>query len=507
MEVFRHDLFYWQLVHHLVKNEKMRVIEISPDRQEIWLEQEGPKRSIIRLVRKDIDWSNWLKQDVQRAYKRIDFVKKQLGFRTIEAENIYITMYPPVDSWEPIIETPQTGKNKKTVVYSSIIPQDRREEALQPICERLSVTQPTMHQQDIEELQREVIMIAEQRLNQEKELFAYGKTRFTYVLLASIVTMFAMLELNGGSTQMTTLVQFGAKYNPLIEQGEWWRLVSAMFLHIGLLHLFMNSLALYYLGSAVEKIYGSGRFLIIYFIAGIVGSLASYAFSEQIAAGASGAIFGCFGALLFFGVIHRRLFFRTMGMSLIIILAINLSLGFAVPVIDNAAHIGGLLGGFLASSFLHLPKHARHRWQLGGLALSLVTIIALVFFGLHNDQKTGSPLIHLQYAQELLQQDEFEKSYPLLVHVVESEPEMPEAHFLLAYAQAHLGYFEEAEEHLLITLELKPDFHEAYYNLALVYIEFEHYDDALKAVEKALSLSSDEQYSALQQKILEFLDG
>lgn len=162
--------------------------------------------------------------------------------------------------------------------------------------------------------------------------------------------MYIWLEYAGGSTNTLNLIQWGAKYNPLIIEGEWWRLFSAMFLHIGFFHLMMNGLALYFLGTLVERIFGSIRFFFIYMIAGLIGSLASFAFMGAVSAGASGAIFGCFGALLYFGLIHRELFFRTMGQNVIVILVINLVFGFVVQGIDMGAHLGGLAGGFLAAA-------------------------------------------------------------------------------------------------------------------------------------------------------------
>nr|WP_054752968.1 rhomboid family intramembrane serine protease [Piscibacillus salipiscarius] len=102
----------------------------------------------------------------------------------------------------------------------------------------------------------------------------------------------------------------GLKFNPFIAQGEYWRIITSMFLHIGLIHLLMNMIALYYLGEVTEKIYGTKRFLVIYFIAGIFGSIASFATNDSVSAGASGAIFGLFGALLFLGCIIEISFLR-----------------------------------------------------------------------------------------------------------------------------------------------------------------------------------------------------
>src|SRR5690625_7775775 len=97
----------------------------------------------------------------------------------------------------------------------------------------------------------------------------------------------------------------------------------------------MNMLALYYLGTAVERIYGPRKFLFIYTLGGVVGGLASFAFTVNVSAGASGAIFGLFGALLFFGLTYKKIFFQTMGKGLLILIGINVVFGFVVPQIDK----------------------------------------------------------------------------------------------------------------------------------------------------------------------------
>src|SRR5699024_2809196 len=211
-----------------------------------------------------------------------------------------------------------------------------------------------------------------------ENVFSRGKPIFTYGLLILNMLMFLLLERHGGSMNTETLIDFGAKYNPSIIDGQWWRIFSAMFLHIGFLHLFMNMLALYYLGTAVEKIYGSARFLVIYVLAGIGGGLASFAFTTNISAGASGALFGLFGALLFFGVIYKKLFFQTMGRGLLVIIGINIVLGFSVQQIDMGAHLGGLVTGFVASALVHLPKKKHAGIQLVGFVIYTAIIFGLI---------------------------------------------------------------------------------------------------------------------------------
>ncbi|WP_035179316.1 rhomboid family protein [Alkalihalobacterium bogoriense] len=509
MDVYRHDLLYWQIAHYFILN-GMKVLDIHSSHKEVWLEHENAN-TVVRLVRTELDWGNALKKDIDNTLAAVERVRKKLGYRTLTVENVYVSMYPPVDSYEHLINEPtQLGRNYATTVYTSLLEaeEQNKEATLKKLCQRLHITLPSMGEWDkqsyenIPLIRHEVRMIHEQRIQQEKALFQFAKPKLTYVLLLLIGVMFGIVEYSGGSQSISVLIEFGAKYNPAIEEGEWWRFFTSMFLHIGLLHLFMNSLALYFLGTAVERIYGSFRFLFIYVIAGIVGSIASYAFSEQISAGASGAIFGCFGALLYFGLIHKRIFLRTMGTSLFVILAINLAIGFAIPVIDNAAHIGGLVGGFFASGLMHLPKHKKSGKQFVYFLFVCLAVGGLFFYGMQNESKSGADLAHLQYIQELLVEEEVEEAYHLARKVVDDGNERPEAFFLLGVAEAKLGMYEEGKVSFQQTVRLNPQFHEAHYNLALIYKELKQYNDALQSVEKAISIEKDEQYEQLQELLL-----
>ena len=113
------------------------------------------------------------------------------------------------------------------------------------------------------------------------------------------------MEAYGDSTSVQTLVTFGAKVNPLIADGQYWRLVAPIFIHIGLMHLVFNSIALLTFGRIAEMIYGHTRFLAIYLVSGIAGVVLSYLLSRGISAGASGAIFGLGGALAVFFLVNR----------------------------------------------------------------------------------------------------------------------------------------------------------------------------------------------------------
>jgi rhomboid protease GluP len=175
----------------------------------------------------------------------------------------------------------------------------------------------------------------------------------TYILLGVIVVVWLLMELTGGSTSTANLVRFGANYGPgILLKGEIWRLFTSMFLHVGLLHLIFNSLALFSFGVEMERLYGPDRYLIIYILSGLFGSLASFAnrgLSPIPSAGASGAIFGVIGMNLAFFLLHRDALgqmARQRMQSTIWIIIVNLIFGFTVPGIDNMAHLGGLIAGF-----------------------------------------------------------------------------------------------------------------------------------------------------------------
>lgn len=182
---------------------------------------------------------------------------------------------------------------------------------------------------------------------------------WTYVILAANALVWLAMELSGGSESLAVLVRFGAKYNPAIVAGEYWRFVTPIFMHIGFLHLGVNSYALLIFGRDVERLFGRGRFLAMYLLSGIGGSVASFVGNDALSAGASGAIFGLVGAMVVYLLIYRKQFGhggQRQLTNLLFVVALNLALGFAGTGIDNLGHIGGLLAG-LALGWGYCPRY------------------------------------------------------------------------------------------------------------------------------------------------------
>ncbi|ANK59334.1 rhomboid family intramembrane serine protease [Loigolactobacillus backii] len=204
----------------------------------------------------------------------------------------------------------------------------------------------------------------------------------TYLLLIIQVVIFGLMTLAGGSTNTNVLVFFGAKVNQLIQMGEWWRLFTPMFLHIGLMHLAVNSVTLYYIGEQIEGVFGHWRFLVIYLLSGFTGNIASFVFSPNLSAGSSTAIFGLFGAFfMLMEAFRNNQAIRAVGRQFGLFIVLNLAFDLFAPGIDLAGHVGGLLGGFLIANIVGVPR-------IGGTSrgrqiISLVIFIAMVGFFLN----------------------------------------------------------------------------------------------------------------------------
>lgn len=489
-------------------------MQLSQDQNELWLEKlENKQVQLIRLMRHELDWGSWMQRDMELTATKGDRIRQQFAKRQLNILNIYISTYPPVDDYEFRIAKPTMEPRKKKTAVSTIIFDRSNVAYSQNKLNKLLNSSFSISLKEVYE-EEEVLAVkqltfteAKTRAKSESQLFQHGKPFFTYVFIAVQVFVFFILELNGGSTNTSTLLRFGAKFNPFIIEGEWWRFFTPIVLHIGFLHLFMNTLALFYLGTAVERIFGNVRFLFIYVLAGFFGSLASFVFSPSISAGASGAIFGCFGALLYFGVTYPRLFFRTMGMNILIVIGINLVFGFTVPGIDNAGHLGGLLGGFLATGIVHFPKKRKLGLQAILLVITIGIVLSLLQYGYAENTRAVDGTATLIIAQEYIKAEKFDETYKLLQDYLDKEdsPSL-EIYVSLAFVEMRKGMYDEAKEHLLFVINQREDYPEAHYYLAIIYLEKQDIEAAIAHADRALELSpNDKAYRDLLAHIDQYL--
>lgn len=472
----------YTIAHQLAMNHDYDVLYMNNNVQEIWLEKLVDKTSrIVRISTIGFDWKNHLKKDVAIVFQKTKAMRKLLQGKNVEVHNVYISPHTPVDSWE-ILKKPMIVQEKNPIKMNVYYlsgeewnsEQKRLEENIAINLEKQN--QPLSHEEierDINRYRVELYQKIQEKKKKEEGLFSNGKPIITYLLIAINAILFLLLEFNGGSESNNTLIEFGAKFNPLILDGEWWRIVTSMFLHIGLFHFISNMLFLYYFGSLAEKIYGSFRFFFIYMFAGIGGSVASFAFVLNLSAGASGALYGLFGAFIYFGLFHKRIFFQTIGRDILMLLGINIVLGFVLPQLDVTAHMGGLVAGFIAAGIVHFPRKRKLGLQVIAIVIYIIAIFALFSLGVANNE--ANPTYHLMNIETLLEDERYKEVIDSATKGLEN-PEEYEAILLFqrSYAYIKLEQINEAITDLEKSIEVMDnpsDLPESYYNLALLYQE------------------------------------
>lgn len=188
------------------------------------------------------------------------------------------------------------------------------------------------------------------------------KEPVTAVLILVNILVFLIVELTGGSQDTVHMLRCGAAYTPyILEDGEWYRIFTCMFLHFGMEHLANNMLVLFVLGGRLERTVGKVRFLLIYLLGGIAGNLISLFLDMRIpdfsvSAGASGAVFAVMGAMIYVLVRLKGRLEDLSARQILVMAAFSLYFGFTSSGVDNAAHVGGLLGGFLGAILLYHPR-------------------------------------------------------------------------------------------------------------------------------------------------------
>jgi rhomboid protease GluP len=319
------------------------------------------------------------------------------------------------------------------------------------------------------------------------------RPRLVWALLGINILVFIVETILGGSENQRTLVTLGAKVNALIVMGQYWRLITPMFLHIGLMHVLFNSYAIYAIGPEVEALYGRSRFLTLYLLSGVAGNLMSFAFTPALSAGASTAIFGLIGALLMFYYRQRQnlgAFGQQRLINIVGIIIINLLFGMTVSGIDNFGHLGGFIGGVVLGWLLcpvyevdyglDGPAQVQDRnsllRELPGVGLFVVLLV--VATGAVTLQKANRPEVKLQQGLEAFNSGDYTTALPLLEKAAYELPNDAQAQYLLAADYFNLSRYAEAVPAFEQALQLVPDLADAHFYLAKSYLHLDRRSDA-----------------------------
>ncbi len=462
----------------------------------------------IRLVSVDYIWPNHLVQDMEAALESANLMKIQANVKKMKFLNLYLfPQSPSQEIYQIISNTANNGMSNQLEVHMGFVDLEKEQLGIPsdtfdnfPVSKESFLyyfSNPVF--EEPKQILDEIMETENKREEDVRKIFNYGKTILSYLFIAINTVLFLLMTFAGGSTNIEVLYYYGAKEAFSIANGEYWRLITPIFLHIGFLHFALNNLAIYYLGKVTEKIYGSVRFFSIYLIAGIIGNIASFLFlPSNIAAGASGAIFGLFGALLYFGYIYPDLFFRTLGRDVLTIIGINLVFGIVVPNIDNFAHIGGLIGGFIVASIVHLPKQKNKKWAISLLSsLLIIGILFITWWGIEEREVVGNPIAINIRGEDALDNGEIEEAQRIFAHLVKYYPNYVPYHIDFAETALQIGNTTLARQQYKLVIALEPNNSQAYYKLALI-AHFEKNDDeARRYLSIALELDpnlNDEQH-------------
>lgn len=359
------DLLIMNLINYFITEENYKPMIIHGVNDEIWLENLDNNYKIVRIVSHHIHNKEQLDFDKFKLSRVVKQVKRKTLSFSVKVLNIYTDIEDEkmLNNDDVLITKEKDINNPKLVnAFPDIVEKtNRKEDGLEYF---IKVTD------NINKNNAKRNKIAE-------KIFSYKQPIVTYIIMAICIILFILMELSGGSTNSQILLKYGANLDILVKNGEYYRLFTCIFLHIGIMHLICNMYSLYVIGREVESLFGKVKYIIIFILSGIFGSIMSIAFTHNtISASASGAIFGLLGALLYFGINYRTYLGEAIKRTIIPIIVVNLIIGFFAEGIDLAAHIGGLVGGVLVSMMVGIPDKSKTRDIVNG---TILTIIYLIF--------------------------------------------------------------------------------------------------------------------------------
>ena len=377
----KNDQIMMSLVHYFVTKENYTPIRVQGVKDEIWLENlNGPYR-VIRISCNKVINEEQFKFDIFKMEHVIKQIKRKTLSLKMNALNICLDMSDKVKYGN--------NSNIETINVSSIN-EIKKNPALQEIFPHLN--EELIDTRDGLELIINVTNDINEKTEKDNKLFAKvfspKKIIFTKLIILICFIMYIILCVNNRNIftfSANSLVYFGGSELILVQSGEVWRILSSAFLHAGLIHLIVNMYSLAVIGTQVETYIGKWKFLFIYLISAISGSLLSLTFADPfvVSVGASGALFGLMGSLLYFGYHYRLYLSEAIINQIIPIIIINLIIGFTISEIDNFAHIGGLIGGYLATMAIGITDKSEKKDMINGwivLVLYIAFLSYIVFF-------------------------------------------------------------------------------------------------------------------------------
>lgn len=367
-EMNARDVISMKLLHYFITKKNYTPMIIQGVENEIWLENLDEEYRIVRIVNNYIHNNEQLEFDIFKTKRMVKKVKRKTFTLKIKVLSILTDYGENVDKTEindgiDIIYYEDENK----LIHNNYIKQsfpdlkDNLQYSEDGFQLFLKITNE-INQKNMKE-------------SMETDNILKPKTPLvTYCLLGILTIIFIIINF---SDQNLVILKYGLQ-GDLVRYGEIYRLITAEFIHVDITHFIANAYSLFITGKLVESYYGKKKFSIIYLFSAITASLLSISMSDTFSIGASGAIFGLLGSLLYFGYHYRVYFGNVLLKQIVPIIILNLGIGFAVTGIDNFAHIGGLIGGFLISKFVGINSKDKRNDKINGLVLSIIYFVFLI---------------------------------------------------------------------------------------------------------------------------------
>lgn len=359
-----------KLLHYFITERGYNPVIIRGVKDEIWLENLEDDYKIVRIVSGYIHNNEQFKFDLFKTKNLLKTIKKKTLSFKLNALSIFVNLGDNVD----ITEFEGTPNIKFANIHEA--------SDLDKYRFVTSAFPDITKDMNFKEKGLELFMKITSDINRKNEgdarenedVFRPKKPVITYALIIINILVFILSVFNDN-----ILSQFAVNRDMIVLADQYYRLITGMFLHAGVLHLLFNMYALYVIGMQLESFLGKTKYLAVYMLSGLGASMLSIFFSNSFSVGASGAIFGLMGALLYFGY-HYRVYLDSVVKSQIIpLIVLNLILGFTLSGIDNWAHIGGLVSGVLATMAVGVKYKSTKFEMINGIILYLIYIGFLIY--------------------------------------------------------------------------------------------------------------------------------
>ena len=378
----KNDEIVMKLLHYFITIQGYSPVVLHGAKDEIWLEKSDADYKIIRIVSNYIHNEEQLNFDIFRTKQILKRIKRKMFSLKMDALSIFVNLGDNVNLEDKNFNNIKCANVKEISdlsKYSFIINtfpnilevDDVKEEGIELF---IKLTD------DINKKNYEETKKAEDVFSKKTPVMTY-----IFMIICFVLYLFSALKsANIIDLKPNVLYEYGALVNfDMMNKNylELYRLVTSVFLHGGLLHLLCNMYSLYVIGPQLESFFGKVKYTIIFIVSGIIGNLLSMAFLQDtyVSVGASGAIFGLLGALLYFGYHYRVYLSGVIKSQIIPLIILNLVIGFVATSINNLAHIGGLIGGVLVSMAVGVKYKSSKSDIINGIIMTTIFVCFLIY--------------------------------------------------------------------------------------------------------------------------------